>query len=253
MKSRQLVRFHENLSDLNTNYSHFLFIAEEFANQSKGILDKYPEGTEIKDVFKDNPYASQFNVKVGLLDFELENTKQFILRGLFLLSYFQYEVYLRDIYNYLKLSISNLPELSPKVAVNTQITNNLGLESLDPDERDTMEYLKLRRNALVHRDSTRVSQGELLDIVKQKGKALNTYWEKRSQSKKEPTITSLDFTEKGEELYHLRDREVIDMLNIIRRLSERVDEYMLSKIDPKKFRDTIREDFEKTYDNNFWC
>ena len=88
MRSIQLLQFHKYVSELNTHYSHFLFISQEFIDQNSDNIKNNRE-TDVQDFFSQNVYASQFNVKLEKLPEEFENTKQFILRSLFMLSYFQ--------------------------------------------------------------------------------------------------------------------------------------------------------------------
>lgn len=271
MRSKQLWHLHNYVSELNTHYSHFLFISQEFIEKNRQDIQSNPD-VEIKDFFGNNIYAKQFNVKLKELSTEYENTKQFILRGLFLLSYFQFEIYLRDIYLYHKSFFADEPELHHLAAVITQLNEIQVLSSLDPLSLKTIEYLQLRRNAIVHRDESHVGQGLFLDFINENGKALNAYWrEKRAKQEVEkskensqsanqksrtqlkvPKFKCLDFApKKGKKKdngqYRFADDEVIDILNLLRYLSESVDKCILNKIGIANFKKAIIDEFDSVY------
>ena len=88
MRSKELVVLHQKISELNTHYSHFIFISEQFIidNQSKiaSNPDKYTS-----DLFLINKFADQFNSRMKEIIDESEKTRNFILRSLFILSYSQ--------------------------------------------------------------------------------------------------------------------------------------------------------------------
>lgn len=193
-------------------------------------------------VFDSNVFSKQFNSKLKDLINETEQTKSFILQSLFLLSYFRFEVYLREIYNFAKEYILELPELTEKSILN-QVEENLRLKELNGLsllDFDTLDYIRLRRNAFVHRDEERVFQGTIADLIKEKGEKLNKYWKL-----KDLEVQSLDFTKK--QIENLDSLEVIDILNIIRRLAEQIDRFIIERIGQDNLQKYLIREFEKAY------
>lgn len=171
MRSEELLTFQKDISELNNRYSYFLFISEQFLSDSKLKLKGFTTGNLLslstEDIFSDNKYSSQFKIPVSKLEEETVLTKEFILRSLFLLSYFQFEIYLKDIYNFVKSYKSELPEIQSKKSMITQIENNFDnlFDTLTQKDLDTIEFLRLLRNALVHRASISLAKKELRCLV----------------------------------------------------------------------------------------
>ncbi|NTW84413.1 MAG: hypothetical protein HGB36_13835 [Chlorobiaceae bacterium] len=257
MRSKHLLHFHNHISELNTHYSHLLFISQEFLTQNGEKISRYSESETI-EVFSENIYARQFNVKLKDFPKEYENTKQFLIRSLFLLSYFQLEIYLKDIYFFLNGFIHILPDLTPKISALTQLTKHGVLNSVDKETLNTIEYLKLRRNTIVHRDESHIAQGTISDFIKKNGKSLNKYWqsaekdqEKNKSKPKVPKIKSLDFSfSKADSLYRFTNDEVIDILNLLRYFSELVDNCILKTVGNDKLTEHITIEFDQIYEND---
>lgn len=240
MRSNELVSFQKKISELNKHYSHFLFISEQFIIDHQSLFENKPElYTSEVEIFNKNRFSKQFNSKLKELIGETEETKSFILRSLFLLSYFQFEVYLREIYNFARKYIASLPELG-KTSILNQVKQNLELKKINELELVTLDYINLRRNALVHRDPSRACQKTIANFIKTNGKKLNKYWKSSSLE-----IKSLDFTKK--EIENFDSLEVIDILNILRRSAEQVDSFVLSEIGQDNLIKYLIEEFEKEY------
>ncbi|MFN7414800.1 MAG: hypothetical protein ACK5RT_12990 [Dolichospermum sp.] len=241
MRSNELKTFQDKISELNRHYSHFLFISEQFVIDNQLLVSSTPDSYTC-EIFTNNKFADQFNSKLKTLIGETEQTTSFILRSLFLLSYFQFEIYLRDIYNFTRVYITELPELTRKslldqVEVNLQLKKLNGLSLL---EFDTIDYIRLRRNAFVHRDEEKAFQGTIADFIKENGKKINKYWESSDLK-----IQSLDFTKK--DIESIESLEVIDILNIIRRLSEKIDKFVIAKVGLDNLNQYLIEKFENEY------
>jgi len=242
MRSNELSSFQKKISELNKHYSHFLFISEQFIIDHQSLFENKPElYTSEVEIFNKNRFSKQFNSQLKELIGETEETKSFILRSLFLLSYFQFEVYLREIYNFARKYIASLPELLGKTSILNQVKQNLELKKINELELVTLDYINLRRNALVHRDPSRAYQRAIADSIKTNGKKLNKYWKSSSLE-----IQSLDFTKK--EIENFDSLEVIDILNILRRSAEQVDSFVLSEIGQDNLIKYLIEEFEKKYD-----
>lgn len=244
MRSEQLAKFHNDISTLNTHYSHFLFINEQFFLDHNSDMEESP-GLLTEEIFSSNQFASQFKVRLEHLRARVEETKGFITRSLFLLSFFHFEIYLKDVYYFAKSLIKDLPELKHKVSVITELQtsiNPVGQGFLSQKEMDTADYFHLLRNALVHRDISRISQGDLLDFIKANGKSLNRFWQESPLK-----LFAWNFTSKEEELTSFSHHKVIDVLNILRRLAERFDYAMMSTIGSDKLQASLVAEFWEKY------
>jgi hypothetical protein len=241
MRSNEPRTFQDKISELNRHYSHFLFISEQFVIDNQLLVSSTPDSYTC-EIFTENKFADQFNSKLKTLIGETEQTTGFILRSLFLLSYFQFEIYLRDIYNFARAYITELPELRGRSTLN-EVEENLQLKKLNGLsllEFNTIDYIRLRRNAFVHRDEEKAFQGTMAYFIKENGKKLNKYWESSDLK-----IQSLDFTKK--DIESIESLEVIDILNIIRRLSEKIDKFVIAKVGLDNLNQYLIEKFENEY------
>jgi len=246
MRSKQLAKFHDDISTLNKHYSHFLFLNEQFFLDHDLSIKETPERLT-GEVFSKNSFAEQFKVTLGQLPSEVEGTKNFITRSLFLLSFFQFEVYLKDVYYFAQSLINELPDLSHKISVVTQFqtqVNPVELGFLHQKEMDTADYFHLLRNSFVHRDLSRLSQGELLKRIKASGKSLNKFWQEASLK-----LIAWDFTAKKEELTSFSHSEIIDILNILRCLAEKFDNAIMAKIGDEKLQASLIAGFWEKYEH----
>ncbi|MFM5983661.1 MAG: hypothetical protein ACKO9I_24545 [Sphaerospermopsis kisseleviana] len=242
MRSKELVVLHQKISELNTHYSHFIFISEQFIIDNKSKIEYNPD-KYTSDLFLTNKFADQFNSRITEIIDESEKTRNFILRSLFVLSYSQFEIYLRDVYSFAKTYITSLPELFPnkildQVEKNIKIIDTDGLSEI---EFKTLEYISLRRNSIVHRDEKRAYQKEIADCIKENGKDLNKFWLGENNLQ----VKVLDFTKK--QVYHFESMELIDILNIIRRLSEKIDHLIITKIGVDNLYKYLIKEFEDQY------
>lgn len=242
MRSKELVVLHQKISELNTHYSHFLFISEQFIidNQLK-IKNNSKKYTS--ELFTENKFADQFNSQMEKIIDESEKTRSFILRSLFILSYSQFEIYLADVYSFTRIYLTSLKELFSNKKLQ-QIRKNIGIidiNGLSEIEFKTLEYISLRRNSIVHRDEKRAYQKEIAKCIKDNGKELNKFWLGENNLQ----VKVLDFTKK--EVSHFESMEVIDILNIIHRLSEKIDHLIITKIGVDNLYKYLIKEFEDEY------
>jgi hypothetical protein len=242
MRSKELLVLHQKISELNTHYSHFIFISEQFIIDNKSKIENNPD-KYTSDLFPTNKFADQFKSRMEEIIYESERTRNFILRSLFILSYSQFEIYLRDVYSFARSYITILPELFSNQILD-QMQKNINIK--DPDgllemEFQTLDYISLRRNSIVHRDEKRAYQKTMADCIKENGTKLNKFWLEENNLK----IQVLDFTKK--EVSRFEPMEVIDILNIIRRLSEKIDHLIITKIGVDNLYKCLIKEFEDEY------
>lgn len=240
MRSKQLLNLYTELSELNCHYSHYLFISEQFREDNKKTILSNSE-EYVTTIYAQNKYSSQFNVQLKNLPQEVDATKQFIMRSYFLLCFSNLEIYCRDIYHFANHFI-DLQELNTKSSPITQLIDNLSLNnSIDEAEIDTLVYLRLRRNAFIHRDSKRTARGELVEHIKANGKKMNEYW-----LSQEVEMEKLDFSDR-KNLYNFSDQTMVEAINLIRLLAEKIDSLIIQKIGEEKLLLFIVDDFKKAY------
>ena len=100
---------------------------------------------------------------------------------------------------------------------------------LKQEDVDTIEYLRLRRNAVVHRDSTERFSGIIQDVITEKAHELERYWERLSNNPSPKfKITNIKFDDQN--LILTSHLEIIDIINIFRYVCEQIDREILNII-----------------------
>src|SRR6266516_2021849 len=119
MRSRELASLNNKLGEYNTHYSHFKFIYHQFKLDNEAVIstnmNKYTD-----EVYINNEYSKQFKVKLDAFPGEVDKSINFFRQSIFLLTYFQIEVYLKEIYNLGKQFNEGIPEIKPKASAVTQ-------------------------------------------------------------------------------------------------------------------------------------
>jgi len=237
MKSPFLKVFQDQLSELNNYFSHYLFIWEQFYLDYEKHLQKNPEKLTT-EFFSKNDFAPQWQVRLGLLDENHEQTKEFILKSLYLLSFSQFEYYTRDIYEFVRKIDSTIPDVGMNVQIPNDILEQLNIDLIsDFDEQEllTFDYLRLRRNRIVHRGSE--PNHDFRTLIRQKGHILNKYWDKELRN----GLYNLDF--RNLEINMFSKNEVFDLINIYRSISKKIDNVILAKIDRESLINHLKDKF----------
>ncbi|WP_082018637.1 hypothetical protein [Pedobacter kyungheensis] len=229
MRSPYLVDFRNQLSELNNRLSHYIFVWEQFAFDNAELLSKR-KSQQTTSVYPDNRYARQYNVKLGKLAESHNSTSEFILKSLYLLLYSEFEVYMRSLYELARKVDKDLPHIDVKARVPDKVFELLNIEMntvFDQKEQWTFEYFRLRRNRIVH--SGGQSKGELADVIKHHGNALQKYWDERLTR----GLFGLNF--QSEETNHFIKEEFFDFINIWRILTIKIDELICARMSREKF------------------
>jgi hypothetical protein len=245
MRSKELAVFKNKLSEFNTHYSHFLFISEQFSIDNLATISQNPDKFT-DDIFPKNSFAPQFKVPLSEFSSEFENTVNFFRKSIFLLSYFQFEVYLKELYSFGQKYKENVPEIKPRISAITQIISNFELNNsncISEEELKTVEYFRLRRNATVHRKEGVSYKGEYADHIKKYGKELDRFWSDHSL-----TLKSFSFCGKNQLAEEFSQNDIFDTLNIIRRIAEKIDVCFTEKIiGEKNLLLLVKEQFLENY------
>lgn len=248
MKTQQLLEFEKKLSELNDRYAHYLFVWDQFNIQNKDLFDNRPDKLTT-EMFPENNSSRQFNVKIDYLIESHEETQYFVLNSLFVLSYSFFEKYLIELHKFAKLLDDSILELNQKLNTESpdkdsedQITidkfiNRLGvdIDEIADEEKSTLNYIRLRRNRIIH-DSLS-TQGMISKIISHQGKKLNQYWDKNLRKGR----YKIDFALK--EIAVFDKLEVFDLLNIIRKITSKIDTLVVNKLGEKVLLENIVKEF----------
>ncbi|OJY84612.1 MAG: hypothetical protein BGP13_21725 [Sphingobacteriales bacterium 40-81] len=241
MRSKQLTEFKTELSELNNCLSHYIFVWEQFHidNNEKLVKQKNKLTTE---VFSQNTNSRQFRVKLDHLNASHRSTFEFILKSLFLLAYSEFEVYMRTLYEFARKADTSLPNLQVKERIPDDIFKYLGIvtsSNFDQKEIWTFDYIRLRRNRITH--SGGQSKGDLADIIRNKGNALQQLW----KTKLTNGLFGLNFQNNKTDTFS--KEEIFDFINIFRLLTEKVDEVICQKLGEDKIIETLESEFKSKH------
>lgn len=236
MKTKQLLEFEKKLSTLNDRYAHYLFVWNQFNIQNENLFNNTPDKLTT-EIFPKNVSSKQFNVKIDYLVESHEETQNFILNSLFILSYSIFERYLIEVHKFAKSLDDSILELNQKLEGLDNASDdtednvtfdkfinrlNLDIDKIDNEEKYTLDYIRLRRNRIIH-DSLS-TQGKILNIISHNGTKLNTYWNSNLRKGR----YQIDFSLK--DISTFNKLELFDLLNIIRKITLKIDTLVTNKI-----------------------
>ena len=229
MKSPYLTHFRKQLSELNNRLSHYIFVWEQFAQDNGDKLDKKRK-KQTTEIYPDNRFAKQYDVKLEILAGLHDQTSSFILKSLYILMYTEFEVYMRNVYELARKVKRELRDLTIQARVPDRVFEflNLELETVfDQKERWTFDYFRHRRNRLVHTGGQ--SKGEMINIIKNHGNALQKYWNEELTR----GLFGADF--QSEQIDQFSKEEIFDFINIWRKLVAKIDQIICLTIEEDKF------------------
>ncbi|WP_299162833.1 hypothetical protein [uncultured Tenacibaculum sp.] len=252
MKTIELRDFYKTLSELNNSFTHYSFVWSQFNIDYSETLEKNPE-TLTKDYFETNPFKRKHNIKFSELDKEHSKTNESLIKGIFLLIYTHFESYLKDLFLFAKTVDNEIQPLESKIE---DVDNDFMLidktfnrievkkEKLQSELLITLDYIRLKRNRLIHSNTENISKS-LNKLIKSDGKTLNEYW----NSKLPSGLQGIDFNNK-DNANELTFSIVIDVINIFRRISNEIDKVVTEKLTENliiekivipKFKDVLRK------------
>jgi hypothetical protein len=101
-----------------------------------------------------------------------------------------------------------------------------------------MDYIRLRRNCLVHADGRPSSK--LLTLIKTNGQQLNRYWQGTSVQ-----LNIIDFS--ACDIGQFEEREIIDGILILRTLTKKIDQAVLTRLRKDDILAYILRDFQRDF------
>ncbi len=192
------------------------------------------------EFYKQNTNSRQFRVKLKELEQSNLSTNNFILKSLYLLAYSQFEIYMRDIYEFARKANESLPNLKIKERVPDTIFSHLEIDidaEFHKSEKLTFDYLRLRRNRIVHRESK--TQGDLADLIRQKGNSLQKYWTETLKN----GLFGLNF--QSSSISEFPKEEIFDFINIYRFLIKKTDLIISERIGKDGIVNNLKSEFIK--------
>ena len=270
MRTRHLSEFEKNISEINNNFSHAIFVFRQFNIDNSERVSAHA-GKLTMEVYPKNEYACQFNVRLTEIDGQAQKTLDYVLDTFFVFTNTQFEVYLKDVYLFIKRNfLTELPEI-PESKVYSTILENLNI-NIEADIENlfvsTYEYFKLRRNAILHRHKDRRFQGALESLTtgsfkkdkKNKlfrdnqfnGAELNLNWTQYKLMLKDRRlmgykIESFDFSLRNASRFSTHD--LIDVFNFYRLYAGRIDTVILQKIPRTSLLSFCLSKYEESYGN----
>jgi len=229
IRTQHLLAFKSEVSKINTHQSQIKFIFEQFLIDNNAVLNTTESRPQFSvSIFKDNQYSTEFNTEIKDLAKSMNDSKAFVFKSIYVLLYTRFEVFLRDEYYMGKYELQeDIPEMG-KFKIPETFFENLNIQ-LQQELSTTFEYIRLRRNAIVHRTEDKISQGEISSFINANGKKLNEFWngEQDFHGIKGIKIKKIDFTNKHLEQFD--ELELIDFFNLYRILAEVIDRLFVTK------------------------
>lgn len=237
MRSVYITEFRRSISELNNNFSHYIFVWEQFRLDNRAIIAA--NGNILTTVaYSNNANSAQFNVKLERLEQSNDSTYDFILISLFRLLYSNYEVYLRELYEFARKTDTHLPQLQSGDSIPDAIFRHLAIDAnaqLAQEEIDTCNYLRLRRNGLTHRGGE--VSGLLTNYINQRGNRIQTYWVGQLTN----GLFGLDFHSYQTETF--TKEEIFDIINIFRKLTTKFDSLICNRLGANRICSALQEVF----------
>jgi hypothetical protein len=141
-------------------------------------------------------------------------------------------------YSHFEAFREELRKWASTLAVAVQVGPQWAAQFLDPEEESSLRYIRLRRNELVH--GAGPSAAELKLLVVRDGARLNQYWQAR-----QIRFMALDF--RSSRTLSMTQHELIDLINIMRRMAERLDAAVLRQIDKDRLVQHAVTEFKTEY------
>jgi predicted ThiF/HesA family dinucleotide-utilizing enzyme len=230
MKSQPLKRFHKSLSYLNNAFTHYFFVWTQFNTDYSNPISKGKKELTV-DFFKENPFSPKHRIRLNLLPVEHEKANETLLHGIFILILSHFEEYLKEAHGFARKIDEAIVALDQGTFENDdliieKVLNRVGIAkaSLSPEFLDSYDYLRFKRNRLIHKSSENISR-TIRGLINNKGKGLNDFWDNQLPKGRQ----GIDFTNK-EAVDNLEFDTLIDLLNMLRGISDAIDQVIIQKL-----------------------
>jgi hypothetical protein len=223
-RSPSLPRYLKYVSALNRQLTCSDFVYEQF------MIDHAEEvkthGTAFTgELFPANSFSQRFYFAMGKVPSEIDETRAAGRRNAFVVNYSLIEIFQGTLIELAQAVLAKVfhPSQGSNYFDAFWIFLGSPVDWFSSNEIASLDFLRLRRNCLVHRDGT--ANAAFTTLQRQSGTLLNRHWAKRR------TMEQLDFRNASASIV-LRD-ELIDVFNISRDLMTQLDELVVRSF-PKR-------------------
>ncbi|WP_237982038.1 hypothetical protein [Bacillus thuringiensis] len=236
--------YFNNVSKINNHITFYLFVMDQFKNDSSDIIRKNPNAL-LSQLYESNTFSSSFNIRAKDFDKEHEKYRQSILINLFINMHSFLEFYLMDIDKFIGRIVSTRPvrnnhnrnnnnrNLSKLQSILNRFGSNYNEVTLIGNELVlTLDYLRLRRNRIVHSADVLPSQ-QLSRIIDHNGHSLIQYWSN--------ILPNNVVVFPKDNLGELNYNELIAYFNMSRIICQKIDQELMKIIDTN-YRDFLLTD-----------
>jgi hypothetical protein len=240
MRTEEFRDFHRKLSTINKNFSHGLFLSEQFLIDNAQLIANSGDAFS-RDVYTSNSYREKFNYRLKSLPDEIKEYQKASFISFYVFMYSAFELYIEELAAFVKNILTTGLHKSNKENFLEAIFRSLGTninQNLNTSEIDTMDYIRLRRNRLIHADG-QPSQ-TLITLMNTKGQQLNEYWKSTRVQ-----LNIIDFS--AIDIGQFEEREIIDGILILRELAKKIDQAVLSRFRKEDILAYILDDFQKVF------
>jgi hypothetical protein len=217
MKTLLLKGYTNRLANLNDQLCFFLFNREELNSKLINFTNKAND-LYTTDLFASNSYAPKIHVTFAKLPQFIGQNQTLNFGAYFSFSYEFLSSYIEDVLTIIsEINGVTLTANEQKKDLERQLNKLIekcGLGTPPAEIIDTISYFRLRRNYFTH--ILESMNNKFIDLVNNKGNALNTYWN--------TSITELDFTNNNVDQFN--ETETFELLKIIRITLESLDAFI---------------------------
>ena len=240
MRTEEFRDFERKLSAINRNFSHGLFLSEQFLIDNALLIANNAQALS-KDVYTNNRYRVKFNYRLKNIPNEITQYQKASFISFYVFIYSAFELYTEDLFTLvgkILLTRSKRPKQASTLEAIFLTLGTVISRHLNTSEIDTLDYIRLRRNCLVHADGR--PSARLLRLANTKGHQLKRYWQSsRTQ------LNIIDFS--APDIGQFDEREIIDSIMLLRELAKRIDQAVLSLLKREAIIAYILRDFQKDF------
>jgi hypothetical protein len=144
MRTEKFRDFDRKLSTINKNFSHGLFLSEQFLVDNAQLIADSGEAFS-RDIYTNNSYREKFNYRLASLPEHIKEYQKASFISFYVFIYSAFDLYIEDLAKLMHLILPTVWHKSDK----ENFLNAL-FRYLNQSEIDTLDYVRLRRNCLVH-------------------------------------------------------------------------------------------------------
>lgn len=237
MKSKQIRTYHKSLSELNNSFTHYNFIWQQFQNDYLNEDDLKSDTRLTTKVFEKNEVVETHKISMNKLSDEHSKTKSTLYEGIYVLIFTYFENYLKSLLRFaiqIDSSIisldSQIQDDKPDKILIDKFLNRLEIPKSDLEREilTTLDYYRLKRNRLTHKNSVSISRS-LRDIINASGNNLNEYWNKRLPK----SLQGVNFSN-SENANQIDWNILIDTINSMKGITLEIDNLVIQKLTKRR-------------------